>query len=137
MGFPSGSVVKNLPTNAVDTGDEGSILELGRSPEAGNSLQYSWQENPMDRGAWWVTVHRVAKSQTWLTEHIRMCVCVCVCVYVCVYIHIYTHIHILYEDIVIVIWKIIQQLSKYKFLILLEWYVQELAFYLKIELTNF
>ena len=69
MGFPSGSVVKNLPTNAVDTGDEGSILELGRSPEAGNSLQYSWQENPMDRGAWWVTVHRVAKSQTRLSTH--------------------------------------------------------------------
>ena len=125
MGFPSGSVVKNLPTNAVDTGDEGSTLELGRSPEAGNSLQYSWQENPIGRGAWWVTVHRVAKSQTWQTEHICTCVCV------------YTHIHILYEDIVIVIWKIIQELSIYKFIILLKWYIQELAFYLKIELTNF
>ena len=85
MGFPSGSVVKNLPTNAVDTGDEGSTLELGRSPEAGNSLQYSWQENPIGRGAWWVTVHRVAKSQTWQTEHI----CTCVCIHT--YIHTYSY----------------------------------------------
>ena len=37
----------------------------------GNPLQYSCLENPMDRGAWWATVHRVATSQTWLkmTEH--------------------------------------------------------------------
>ena len=59
------------------------------------------------------------------------------CVCVCVYTHTYTHIHILYEDIVIVTWKVIQQLSTYKFLILLGWYIQELAFYLKIELTDF
>ena len=52
-------VIKNLPANAGDPG-------LGRSPGGGHSnpLQYSCLENPMDRGAWWATVHRVAKSQT-------------------------------------------------------------------------
>ena len=36
--------------------------------ENGNPLHYSWLENPMDRGAWWATVHGVAKSQTWLSD---------------------------------------------------------------------
>ena len=50
MGFPGGSVVKNAPANA---GDTGSIPGLGRSPGKGNgnSLQYSCLGNPMDRGA--------------------------------------------------------------------------------------
>ena len=65
-GFPGGSVVKNSPTNAGDTGDTGSIPGLERYPGGGNenSLQYSCLENPMDRRSWWATVHRVAKSQT-------------------------------------------------------------------------
>ena len=52
--------------NAGDTGDLGSIPGLGRTPGEGNGtpLQYSCLENPMDRGAWWVTVHGIAKSQT-------------------------------------------------------------------------
>jgi len=56
-------VIKNLPTNAGDTGDEVSIPGLGRSPGEGNGnpLQYSCLGNPMDKGAWWATVHRVAK----------------------------------------------------------------------------
>ena len=56
-------VVKNPPANA---GDAGSIPGLGRSPGGrhGNLLQYSFLENPMDRGAWQATVHRVTKSQT-------------------------------------------------------------------------
>ena len=60
-GFRGGSVVKNLPANA---GDVGSIPVLGRSPgeRNGNPLQYSCLENRMDRGAWWATVHGVAKS---------------------------------------------------------------------------
>jgi len=60
MGFPGDSSVKNLPVNA---GDEGSIPGLGRSPGGGNvnPLQYSCLENPMDRGAWRATVHRVAE----------------------------------------------------------------------------
>ena len=67
-------VVKNLPANAEDITDTGSIPGLGRSPGGGhgNPLQYSCLENPMDRGAWWATVHRVAKSQTqvkWLSTH--------------------------------------------------------------------
>ena len=66
MGFPGGSMVKNPPANAGDTGDLGSITGLGRSPGVGNGnpLQYSCLENSMDRGAWWPTVHEVAKSQT-------------------------------------------------------------------------
>ena len=51
MGVPGGSVVKNPPANA---GDMGLIPGSGRSPggENGNPLQYSYLENPMDRGAW-------------------------------------------------------------------------------------
>ena len=63
LGFPGGSEVKESAHNA---GDLGSIPGSGRSPGEGNSnpLQYSCLENPMDEGAWWATVHRVAKSQT-------------------------------------------------------------------------
>ena len=59
-------VVKNPPANAGDIRDEGSIPGSGRSPGGGrgNPLQYSCLENPMDRGAWWATVHGVAKSRT-------------------------------------------------------------------------
>ena len=51
-------------------GDLGSIPRLGRSPGEGNGnpLQYSYPENPMDRGAWWATVHGVTKSRTWLRD---------------------------------------------------------------------
>ena len=58
---------KNLPTNA---GDAGSLPGLGRSHGEGNgnSLQYSCLENPMERGAWWNTVHGVAKSWTRLSD---------------------------------------------------------------------
>ena len=59
LAFPGDPVVKNLPANAGDTGDVGSIPGSGRSPGVGNDnpLQYSCLENPMDRGAWWATVH--------------------------------------------------------------------------------
>ena len=65
MGFPGGSMVKNLPANAGATGDAGSITGSGRSPGEGNvnPLQYSCLGNPMDRGTWWDTVHGAAKSQ--------------------------------------------------------------------------
>ena len=57
-------VVKNLPANAGDLRDKGSIPGLGRSPGEGhgNPLQYSYLENPMDKGAWRATVHGVAKK---------------------------------------------------------------------------
>ena len=60
-GFPGGSVVKNPPANA---GDVGSVPGLGRSPGGGNGnpLQYSCLGNPLDRGAWWATVHGVAEE---------------------------------------------------------------------------
>ena len=50
--FPGGSVVKNLPANAEDTGDAGTIPGLGRFPGEGNGypLQYSCLESPMVRG---------------------------------------------------------------------------------------
>ena len=59
-------VVKNLPANAGDIRDMASIPGLRRSPGGGhgNPLQYSCLENPMDRGAWWATVHRVTQSWT-------------------------------------------------------------------------
>ena len=61
-------VVKNLPTNAGDMGDAGWIPGLGRSPRGGrgNPLQYPCLENPRDTETWGVTVHRFAKSRTWL-----------------------------------------------------------------------
>ena len=66
-GFPGGSEVKALACNA---GHLGSIPRSGRSPGEGNGnpLQYPCLENPMDRGAWRVTVHRVAKIQTRLSN---------------------------------------------------------------------
>ena len=65
QGFPCGSDGKE---SARSVGDQGLIPELGRSCGGGYSypLQYSCLENPMNRGAWWATVHGVAKSQTWL-----------------------------------------------------------------------
>ena len=61
--FPGGSEGKESTCNA---GDSGSIPGLGRSAGEGNGnpFQYSCLENPMDRGAWWATVHGVAKSRT-------------------------------------------------------------------------
>jgi len=59
--------LKNRPTNAGDIRrDVSLILGSGRFPGKGNnnSLQYSCLENPMDRGAWQVTVHRVLKNWT-------------------------------------------------------------------------
>ena len=67
MDFPDGSLVKNLPANA---GDVGLVPGSGKSPGEGNGypVQYSCLENSRDRGAWWATVHGVAKSQTRLTD---------------------------------------------------------------------
>ena len=55
-------MVKNPPANAGDIRDESLILWVGRSPEGSNPLQYSCLKNPMDRGAWWATVHGFAKE---------------------------------------------------------------------------
>ena len=62
VGFPGGSVVKNLPANARDAG---SVAGWGRSPGEGNGnlLQYSCLGNPMDGGAWRATAHEVTNSQ--------------------------------------------------------------------------
>ena len=57
-------VVKNSPAYAGDIRDVGSLPGLGKSPGEGhgNPLQYSCLKNPMNRRAWWVTVHRVHKE---------------------------------------------------------------------------
>ena len=67
QGFPGGSDGEESAYNVRDTG---SIPGSGRSPREGhgNPLQYPCLENPMDRGAWWATVHGVAKSWTWLSD---------------------------------------------------------------------
>ena len=59
-------MVKKPPANAGDVRDMGSIPGSGRSPGKGNgnTLQYSCLENPMDRGAWQSTVHRVTRLAT-------------------------------------------------------------------------
>ena len=69
MSFPGGAVIKdvikNVPENAGNIRDA-DFPGSGRSPGGGhgNLLWYSCLENPMDRGTWWATVHRVAKSST-------------------------------------------------------------------------
>ena len=65
--FPGGSDSKESTCN---TGDLGSTPGLGRSPGEGNDnpLQQSYLENPMDRGAWWATVHGITKGQTRLRQ---------------------------------------------------------------------
>ena len=67
MGFPGGSEGK---ASACNAGALGSISGSGSSPGKGNGnpVQYSCLENPMDGGAWWVTVHGVAKIQTRLSD---------------------------------------------------------------------
>ena len=67
LNFPGSSDSKDSACNA---GDLGSLPGSGRFPGEGNGypLHYSCLEKSMDRGAWWVTVHRVAKSQTRLSD---------------------------------------------------------------------
>ena len=65
--FPGGSDGKE---SACSVGDLGSISRLRRYPGEGNGnpFQYSFLENPMDKGAWWATIHGVTKSQTQLSN---------------------------------------------------------------------
>ena len=65
LGFPGDAVVKNLPANAGDTRKRhGFDPWVGKIPWRRKWQQYSCLGNPMDRAAWWATVHRVPKSQT-------------------------------------------------------------------------
>ena len=80
--FPSGSLsltslVAQMVKNLLQRGKPGFHPWRGRSPGEGNgySLQYSCPENPMDRGAWWATVHGVRKSQTQLSNFTLASVC--------------------------------------------------------------
>ena len=82
-GFLGDSVVKNPPANAGVTADVGLISGSGRSPRVGNdhTLQYSCQENSMDRGTQWIIVHRVTKSwarlSNWACMHVTTWHLVC------------------------------------------------------------
>ena len=69
LGFPSDSVAQNLPA-MQEPWETGSIPGSGRFPGGrhSNPLQYSFLENPMDRGTWQAAVHRIAKNQTWLKQ---------------------------------------------------------------------
>ena len=92
MGFPGGASGKEQGYQCRDIRDSGSIPGSRRSSGEGhgNPLQYSCQQNFMDRGAWQPMVHGFSKSPTWLKwlgMHTFVCICVCVCV--CIYI--YTH----------------------------------------------
>ena len=70
LGFQVALVVENPPANVGNIRDVGSIPGSGRSPggEHGNPLQYSCLENSTDGGAWWATVHGVAKNQIQLSK---------------------------------------------------------------------
>ena len=75
LGFAGGS---DGEKSACNSGDTGSIPGSGRSSGGGhgNPLQYPRLENPMDRGAWWATVHTIAKSWTQLSDkHTFLCTC--------------------------------------------------------------
>ena len=74
LDFPGGSVVKESACNAGDTEDMGSIPGSGRYPTGGHGhpLHYYCLENPVDRGTWWATVHRVAKSLKWLSTYTQL-----------------------------------------------------------------
>ena len=63
-------VVKPPCANSEDIRDVDLIPGLGKSPGEGhgNPLQYSYLEKPLDREAWWATVHRIAKSRTGLKQ---------------------------------------------------------------------
>ena len=86
-----------LPANAGDIRDMGSIPASGRSPAggSGNPHQCSCPENPIARGAWQATVHRVSKSQTRLKRlSMHMCTFIYISIYLSIYISIYLSIYI-------------------------------------------
>ena len=67
VGFPGGSDSKETACNVENPGSiPGSRRSSGEGN--GNALQYSCLKNSMYRGAWWATVHGVAKSRTWLID---------------------------------------------------------------------
>ena len=77
MGFPGGSVVKNLPSvQEIQVRSPGQEDPPGEGN--GNPFQYSCLVNPMDRGAWWAVVHSVTKNGTHLSGWARMHICFCI-----------------------------------------------------------
>ena len=109
-GFPGGSEVKNLPVNAEDSGDTGSISGWRRSPGRGNGhpFQYSCLGNLTDRGAWWAIAHGVTESD-WVTQHTSWALrvfffllfpffgCKKASMIIFIYMHFYTYMIILVE----------------------------------------
>ena len=80
-GLPRRLSDKNPPASA---GDESSIPTLGRSSGEGNGILLQYRVNSMNRGAWWATVHGVAKSRTWLSNYIS----ISMSIYLSIYLHI-------------------------------------------------
>ena len=76
LGFPGGTLGKELLAMAGDVRDAGSIPGSARSPGVGhdNPFQYSCLENLMDRGVWWTTVHGVTKGPTQLKQLSTWCI---------------------------------------------------------------
>ena len=91
-------VVKNAPASAEDRRDEGSVLGSWRSSGEGNGnpFQYSCLENPMDRRAWWPTVHEVAESD--MSEHTHTFLCLSI-------------ILLLIDCIIVLFWAAVSQSS--------------------------
>ena len=79
MGFPGGTSSKESPLPIQEMQDLGLFPELGRPPEGGhgNPLPYSCLENPMDRAAWWATVHGGAKRRARLSDFTSLHSLVC------------------------------------------------------------
>ena len=67
--FPGGSVIKNFLAKAGASGDDPWVRKIPWSRKLQSASQYSCLENPMDRGAWWATVHGFTKSWTRLSTH--------------------------------------------------------------------
>ena len=84
-------MAQTVKHHARHAGDPGSIPGWGRSPGEGNGnpLQYSCLENSMDGGAWWATVHGVAKSQTQLNDFTFTFI------YIYIYAHLYNNIRVM------------------------------------------
>ena len=82
MGPPGWLSGQKSTCGTRNTEDTDSVPRLGRSPGGhSNPLHYSCLENPMDRGAWWVTVYRVAMSRTWSNWHARLFTDIYTCIY--------------------------------------------------------
>jgi len=99
--------------STANAGDVGCIPGWGRSPGGGNGnlFQYSCLENPMDRRAWWVTVHGIKKSQMWLSS------------WAC------THIPVLYEIFLYGVLSLFFYISRFGLVSKIKWFILCIFFF--------